>query len=990
MLAPDMGVWLYKLNLFLFGEFAYYYPFFLFVLNYVYYKRNYKLANFTRRELFGIGFAFFSSLLLFAVFYPNFGYVLELSYVIFSIILGHTGSGIFALLLLFFSFVLLFPKTTKELFKIELNFNNLLRIENALKALLMRVFGGENEKDDLGKIEPKAPIITSEKSIDSAQEKNQNENENLNLNQTEQLIKYSNINASKNSIITAKENFEKLKNQILDEKVEIDQESIKEAKSFMYENSQQVRSFVQKASRMSIKLDEDFNFISEEEADMIPERFLKPKKLEDIKQIDTSNKNLDEPSYKRKNIEISVPKQEIKPKIFTKELELRENLIKEAKLEQEYKAYQNEILENKVQEEIKELEKKDKLEPDLNHIIQGSKYNFSTPLQEALSIKEEVKMQDVQTFSVSERTNEIEVIDFDESEIEIKKMESINKSIHDFIPVVEELEHPYIEPTPIVKVEEIEPLNNHQVNNQVQIQGQDKIIEQTENFAKEQISQEPSQEITRQKAILAKEIELNKALLREIEQGEIEKPKDFELPPLEFLTNPSHNKQEINESEIDKKIYNLLEKLRRFKIGGDVISTYVGPVVTTFEFRPSADVKVSRILNLQDDLTMALMAKSIRIQAPIPGKDVVGIEVPNDEIQTIYLREILESEVFKNAKSPLTIALGKDIVGNAFVTDLKKLPHLLIAGTTGSGKSVGINSMLLSLLYRNSPKTLRLMMIDPKMLEFSIYNDIPHLLTPVITDPKKAVNALSNMVAEMERRYRLMAEAKTKNIENYNEKMKELGEEELPFIVVIIDELADLMMTAGKDVEFYIGRLAQMARASGIHLIVATQRPSVDVVTGLIKANLPSRISYKVGQKIDSKVILDAMGAESLLGRGDCLFTPPGTSSIVRLHAPFASEFEIEKIVDFLKDQQSVEYDESFLKDQQSMGVTSSESINNGEYDELYEDAKRVILSDGKTSISYLQRKLNIGYNRAANIIDQLTESGVLSEPNTKGQREIL
>ncbi|EAI7874464.1 cell division protein FtsK, partial [Campylobacter coli] len=867
--------------------------------------------------------------------------------------------------------------------------NILLKIENALKVLLMRVFGGENEKDDLSKIEPKAPIVTLEKNTAFVQEKIQHENENLNLNPTEELVKYSNINASKNSIITAKENFEKLKNQILDEKVEIDKESIKEAKSFIYENSQQVRNFAQKASRMSIKLDEDFNFISEEEVDMIPERFLKPKKLEDIKQIDTSNKNLDEPSYKRKNIEISIPKQEIKPKIFTKELELRENLMKEAKLEQEYKAYQNEILENKVQEEIKELEKKDSLEPNLNHIIQGSKYNFGTPLQEVSSAKEEIKTQNAPIPSILEKTNEVEIIDFDESEIEIKKMESINKSIHDFIPIVEELEHPYIEPTPIVKIEELEPLNN-QINKQIPIQEKDEITEQDNSLSKEQISQEPSQEITRQKAILAKEIELNKALLREIEQGEMEKPKDFELPPLEFLTNPSHNKQEINESEIDKKIYNLLEKLRRFKIGGDVISTYIGPVVTTFEFRPSADVKVSRILNLQDDLTMALMAKSIRIQAPIPGKDVVGIEVPNDEIQTIYLREILESEVFKNAKSPLTIALGKDIVGNAFVTDLKKLPHLLIAGTTGSGKSVGINSMLLSLLYRNSPKTLRLMMIDPKMLEFSIYNDIPHLLTPVITDPKKAVNALSNMVAEMERRYRLMAEAKTKNIENYNEKMKELGEEELPFIVVIIDELADLMMTAGKDVEFYIGRLAQMARASGIHLIVATQRPSVDVVTGLIKANLPSRISYKVGQKIDSKVILDAMGAESLLGRGDCLFTPPGTSSIVRLHAPFASEFEIEKIVDFLKDQQSVEYDESFLKDQQSMGVTSSESMNNGEYDELYEDAKRVILSDGKTSISYLQRKLNIGYNRAANIIDQLTESGVLSEPNSKGQREIL
>ncbi|ECL3782966.1 TPA: DNA translocase FtsK [Campylobacter jejuni] len=988
MLAPDMGVWLYKANLFLFGEFAYYYPFFLFILNYVYYKRNYKLANFIRRELFGIGFAFFSSLLLFAVFYPNSGYILELAYAIFSTILGHTGSGIFALLLLFFSFILLFPKTTKELFKIEINFNILLKIENALKALLMRVFGGENEKDDLSKIEPKAPIVTLEKNTAFIQEKIQHENENLNLNPTEELVKYSNINASKNSIITAKENFEKLKNQILDEKVEIDKESIKEAKSFIYENSQQVRNFVQKASRMSIKLDEDFNFISEEEVDMIPERFLKPKKLEDIKQIDTSNKNLDEPSYKRKNIEISVPKQEIKPKIFTKELELRENLMKEAKLEQEYKAYQNEILENKVQEEIKELEKKDSLEPNLNHIIQGGKYNFGTPLQEVSSAKEEIKTQNIPNSSILEKTNEVEIIDFDESEIEIKKMESINKSIHDFIPIIEELEHPYMEPTPIVKIEELEPLNN-QINKQISIQEKDEITEQDNSFSKEQISQEPSQEITRQKAILAKEIELNKALLREIEQGEMEKPKDFELPPLEFLTNPSHNKQEINESEIDKKIYNLLEKLRRFKIGGDVISTYIGPVVTTFEFRPSADVKVSRILNLQDDLTMALMAKSIRIQAPIPGKDVVGIEVPNDEIQTIYLREILESEVFKNAKSPLTIALGKDIVGNAFVTDLKKLPHLLIAGTTGSGKSVGINSMLLSLLYRNSPKTLRLMMIDPKMLEFSIYNDIPHLLTPVITDPKKAVNALSNMVAEMERRYRLMAEAKTKNIENYNEKMKELGEEELPFIVVIIDELADLMMTAGKDVEFYIGRLAQMARASGIHLIVATQRPSVDVVTGLIKANLPSRISYKVGQKIDSKVILDAMGAESLLGRGDCLFTPPGTSSIVRLHAPFASEFEIEKIVDFLKDQQSVEYDESFLKDQQSVGVTTNESFD-GEVDELYEEAKRVILEDGKTSISYLQRRLKIGYNRSANIIEQLTQNGILSEPDAKGQREIL
>lgn len=946
MLAPSMGEWVYKANLFLFGEFGYYYPFFLLVLNYLYYRKNYKIENFKRRELFGFSLAFFSTLLLFSVFYREFGYILEIVYGFFSIILGHTGSGIFALLLLLFSLILLFPKFAKEILKIELDFTFLLKVEQAFKSLLMRVFGGENEKEDVGKSEPMAPKLNI---LQDSIYENLQINKKEKTNNLEQIIKDCNINASKNSITTAKENFEKLKNQILDETIEIDTQSLKESRSFVYEHSQQVRNFAQKASKMSISLDEDFNFISEEEVDMIPERFLKPKKLEDIKQIDT-NKNLDEPSYKRKNIEIPVSKQEVKPKIFTKELELRENLIKKEKLEQEYKAYQNEILENKVKQEIKKLEEYDAI--NSSDIIEGNKYSFNN--------SKTIKTETEESNKINENKNPVKA-----------------DNIFEFTPIVEELNHPYIEPTSIKNINEIVIEEKNTLD----------FIQNTEIKLDNEKTNE--QEIKLQKAVLAKEIAINQALLREIEQGEVEKPKDFTLPPLDFLANPKEHRQEINESEIDKKIYNLLEKLRRFKIGGDVISTYVGPVVTTFEFRPSADVKVSRILNLQDDLTMALMAKSIRIQAPIPGKDVVGIEVPNDEIQTIYLREILQSEVFKNAKSPLTIALGKDIVGNAFVTDLKKLPHLLIAGTTGSGKSVGINSMLLSLLYRNSPKTLRLMMIDPKMLEFSIYNDIPHLLTPVITDSKKAVNALSNMVAEMERRYRLMADAKTKNIENYNEKMKELGSEELPFIVVIIDELADLMMTAGKDVEFYIGRLAQMARASGIHLIVATQRPSVDVVTGLIKANLPSRISYKVGQKIDSKVILDAMGAESLLGRGDCLFTPPGTSSIVRLHAPFASEFEIEKIVDFLKDQQSVEYDESFLKDQQSAGVTTNESFD-GEVDELYEEAKRVILEDGKTSISYLQRRLKIGYNRSANIIEQLTQNGILSEPDAKGQREIL
>ncbi|MCI7236755.1 MAG: DNA translocase FtsK 4TM domain-containing protein [Campylobacter sp.] len=485
------------------------------------------------------------------------------------------------------------------------------------------------------------------------------------------------------------------------------------------------------------------------------------------------------------------------------------------------------------------------------------------------------------------------------------------------------------------------------------------------------------------------EVAENKELLAQIEKGYQEVPKDFKLPSLDFLAQAPKKRKGVSESEIDSKIADLLEKLRKFKIDGDVIRTYSGPVVTTFEFKPAPNVAVRKILNLQDDLAMALRAQTIRIQAPIPGKDVVGIEIPNSDIETIYLREVLESEIFSTAKSELTIALGKDIVGAPFVTDLKKLPHLLIAGTTGSGKSVGINAMLLSLLYRNSPQTLRLIMIDPKMLEFSMYEGIPHLLTPVITEAKKAVNVLENLVCEMERRYKLMAASKTKNIESYNAKMKEQGEASLPFIVVIIDELADLMMTSGKDVEFSIARLAQMARASGIHLIVATQRPSVDVVTGLIKANLPSRISYRVGQKIDSKVILDQLGAESLLGRGDMLFTPPGSPGLVRLHAPFASEAEIETIVEFLKEQGEALYDESFLSEGKdtSAGLGGSAS---GEVDELFEQAKEVILSERKTSISYLQRRLTIGYNRAANIIEQLQNAGFLSEPNAKGQREIL
>ena len=491
-------------------------------------------------------------------------------------------------------------------------------------------------------------------------------------------------------------------------------------------------------------------------------------------------------------------------------------------------------------------------------------------------------------------------------------------------------------------------------------------------------------------AVVVEELEENAKLLAGIDKGKVEKPKNFKLPSLDFLQKPAKKAKSVDESELDAKIQHLIEKLAHFKIDGDVVRTYAGPVVSTFEFKPAANVKVSKILNLQDDLAMALSAETIRIQAPIPGKDVVGIEIPNETVDTIYLREILDDKLFQDSSSPLTMALGKDIVGKPFITDLKKLPHLLIAGTTGSGKSVGINAMILSLLYKNSPDQLRLLMIDPKMLEFSMYNDIPHLLTPVITKPKQAIAALNNMVAEMERRYELMADSRTKNIENYNEKIKKEGGEHFPYIVVIIDELSDLMMTSGKDVEISIARLAQKSRACGIHLIVATQRPSVDVVTGLIKANLPSRVSYRVGQKVDSKIILDQMGAESLLGRGDMLFTPPGSTGLVRLHAPWATEEEIDTIVEFIKSQRAPNYDKSFLVEETEKKSSGSSSDSYEELDELYEEARNVVLNDRKTSISYLQRKLQIGYNRSARVIEQLENEGVLSAPNAKGIREIL
>lgn len=487
---------------------------------------------------------------------------------------------------------------------------------------------------------------------------------------------------------------------------------------------------------------------------------------------------------------------------------------------------------------------------------------------------------------------------------------------------------------------------------------------------------------------IARSLESSAQHLESLERGELARPKDYTLPPTTLLQPAQDKKISFEEGEIDQKIQNLLTKLKVFKIDGDVVRIYSGPVVTTFEFRPAPNVKVSRIQSLSDDLAMALSARSIRIQAPIPEKDVVGIEVPNSQKEMIYLREILESEVFKSSSSPLVLGLGKDIVGNPFVTDLQKLPHLLIAGTTGSGKSVGLNAMILSLLYRNSPDNLRLIMVDPKKVEFSLYEEIPHLLTPIITDAKKAIIALNNVAREMERRYEMMKAIKTKTIDGYNAKARSEGGEILPFIVIIIDELADLMMTGGKEAEGSIIRIAQMGRAAGLHLIVATQRPSVDVVTGLIKTNLPAKIAYKVGSRMDSRVILDAEGAQNLLGQGDMLFSLGGGGGVLRLHAPWASEDEIESIVDFIREQREVQYDSSFLADSNALRAESES--DNGDGGDLLAEAKKAMKLDGKTSISNLQRRLGIGYNKAAVLVEELEKQGFLSAPNAKGTREII
>jgi S-DNA-T family DNA segregation ATPase FtsK/SpoIIIE len=485
----------------------------------------------------------------------------------------------------------------------------------------------------------------------------------------------------------------------------------------------------------------------------------------------------------------------------------------------------------------------------------------------------------------------------------------------------------------------------------------------------------------------------------------------FHLPPVSLLDPPSDDGVKVDKQSLIMNSEILEKKLRDYGVEGKVVEVRPGPVITLFEFEPAPGVKVSKIVGLADDLALALSAVSIRIVAPIPGKAVVGIEIPNKVRGTVHLQQIVTSEEFKESRTKLSICLGAGISGEPSVIDLARMPHLLVAGSTGSGKSVFLNSMVCSILFKSKPEEVRFLMIDPKMLELSLYEGIPHLLLPVVTNPKKAALGLSWLVDEMERRYEILAERGVRNIDQYNrhvekrqkngvsqvyrkrgdmlEEEKEGGVEELerlPYIVVVVDELADLMMVSSREVEEAITRLAQMARAVGIHLILATQRPSVDVITGIIKANFPARISFQVSSKIDSRTILDTIGAEHLLGNGDMLFLPPGSSKMIRVHGAFISEVEIRRVVDFLKKQGKPDYDTSIIEEKRAREARVDEE----DYDEKYDAAVDFVAETGQASISLIQRRFRIGYNRAARIVERMEAEGVVGPSDGVKPREVL
>jgi DNA segregation ATPase FtsK/SpoIIIE, S-DNA-T family len=477
---------------------------------------------------------------------------------------------------------------------------------------------------------------------------------------------------------------------------------------------------------------------------------------------------------------------------------------------------------------------------------------------------------------------------------------------------------------------------------------------------------------------------------------------EFQLPSLEFLDDPDSPSASADDENLRMQSRLLEKKLEDFGVKGKVSAITPGPVITTFEYEPAPGVKINRVVNLSDDLALALRAMSIRIVAPIPGKAVIGIEIPNTVREIVCFKDMVNVSSFEKSKSKLTLCLGKDIVGNPVIADLGKMPHLLIAGATGTGKSVGLNAMICSILYKARPDEVKFIMIDPKRIELSSYDGIPHLITPVVTDVKKATNALFWAVKEMEKRYELLSEKRVRNIAQYNQKITkekkgttdlsqnssgaEQTSETLPYVIIIIDELADLMMVTSKDVEFALTRLAQMARASGIHLILATQRPSVDVLTGIIKANFPTRLTFQVSSRTDSRTIIDSNGAEQLLGNGDMLFLPPGTARLQRIHGSFISEEEINLITEFLKSQKPPEYDTSVTE-------TPSEEKNElseEDYDDRYDDAVALVTKNGQASISMIQRHLRIGYNRAARIIEVMEKEGIVGPSDGAKPREVL
>lgn len=483
--------------------------------------------------------------------------------------------------------------------------------------------------------------------------------------------------------------------------------------------------------------------------------------------------------------------------------------------------------------------------------------------------------------------------------------------------------------------------------------------------------------------------------IQDVMEGQREE-KEYVHPSLELLkTNSSTKLNSSDKKELIESANKLEEILSNFGVDAKVTQVTKGPSVTRFELQPSPGVKVSKIVNLSDDIALGLAASGIRIEAPIPGKAAVGIEVPNRKQTAVFLREVLENEEFIESKKKLAFALGKDISGKCVVGDLSKMPHTLIAGATGSGKSVCINSLIISILYKYNPNEVKLLMVDPKVVELNVYNGIPHLLIPVVTDPKKAAAALNWAVNEMTKRYKLFADMGVRNMESYNELYnKGIIEQKLPYIVIIVDELADLMMVCPNDVEDYIGRLAQMARAAGMHLVIATQRPSVDVITGVIKANIPSRISFAVSSQIDSRTILDSSGAEKLLGKGDMLYYPLGESKPLRVQGCFISEEEVEQVISFIKSEQGEDtsYEEDIIEHINSAADSSSSGSHDGndDVDELLNDAINIVVEFQQASTSFIQRKLRVGFNRASRIMDELEERNIISEKDGSRPRQVL